>query len=627
MNYRIEDVVSLLDYGQTALSSEVNALVLAEQICRDVLQSDPKNYEALLSLGRLALENAQCLKAKNRLSKLVGKPSSDWRALYHLGLAQQGLGLFPEASTSLLKALSSVANGDRIELNASTVQIMSELGRTFLAGGADSEAQRYYQAVLDYVKAAVRAAPTASSNEALPSYAPPATRVFPILYIPVEIKARELPAKLLVAAHAVAAGFTVVIAQTWSLLSGDISDLPPGVIFFKTINSIDAGNADLARKAGHLTCSLDEEAFGRATRDTVYKQNTDRHAVSKMDLLMTQGRAHATVLSRLHPEAESRIRVTGTPRAQLLASIKERRTERAELDHKERKVKPYILICTMFGNVNPAGRGFANTAKTTFELAGASDTTQAGAESNTTFEDCVTLELNLFGEIRDIVLALAKKFPEVPIVVRPHPAEDGSIWQALFSNIKSVRVEGNGPLSDWLVNASSMIYLPGCATGVEARLAGVPALCFQGAGSDSSAGIGLSEQINTGVQTVVDAVAWVRTAHDPAAKVESPPGEQSVLDDHFHIEPEHTAAELVADALADLQREYAHPGDMPLQALRELETTRQAKFVARSFHQQKFPQTPKEEIVAALDLITQAVPGMPKLQVQAVGDNIFLIRA
>ena len=72
----------------------------------------------------------------------------------------------------------------------------------------------------------------------------------PFLYLPVEVAARELDAKLLLAAFAVGAGYEVIIGQKW-LMQRNFGRMPPGIVLFKTLTAVDAKAMQAAHAAGH----------------------------------------------------------------------------------------------------------------------------------------------------------------------------------------------------------------------------------------------------------------------------------------------------------------------------------------------------------------------------------------
>src|SRR5262245_66122044 len=88
----------------------------------------------------------------------------------------------------------------------------------------------------------------------------------PFLYLPIEVSARELDAKLLIAFFAVGAGYEVVLGQKW-LMQRNFGRMPPGIVLFKTLTAIDAKAMQAAHAASHRIASIDEEIPGLIARN------------------------------------------------------------------------------------------------------------------------------------------------------------------------------------------------------------------------------------------------------------------------------------------------------------------------------------------------------------------------
>src|SRR6266404_856917 len=89
-------------------------------------------------------------------------------------------------------------------------------------------------------------------------------RLKPILYFPMEITARELDARLLLAVLGLNRGFDVVIGQKW-LIERNIRAMPPGIYLSKTLTHRDAKAMREAKRCGYLVAAVDEEMPGLIT--------------------------------------------------------------------------------------------------------------------------------------------------------------------------------------------------------------------------------------------------------------------------------------------------------------------------------------------------------------------------
>jgi hypothetical protein len=76
-----------------------------------------------------------------------------------------------------------------------------------------------------------------------------------------------------------------------------------------------------------------------------------------------------------------------------------------------------------------------------------------------------------------LVNALSMEFPAINFVIRPHPAEDWTMYEQLFQGIGNVHVVHEGPVAPWLL-ASRLLIQEGCMTAIEAYLAGTPVINY-----------------------------------------------------------------------------------------------------------------------------------------------------
>ena len=71
----------------------------------------------------------------------------------------------------------------------------------------------------------------------------------------------------------------------------------------------------------------------------------------------------------------------------------------------------------------------------------------------------------------ELVHTAALRFPDTRFVIRPHPSEEWSFYQRVFTDRPNVVVRHEGPVTPWLKAARAVVH-DGCTTGIEAYLAG-----------------------------------------------------------------------------------------------------------------------------------------------------------
>ena len=67
---------------------------------------------------------------------------------------------------------------------------------------------------------------------------------------------------------------------------------------------------------------------------------------------------------------------------------------------------------------------------------------------------------------------IAEAFPDMRIVVRPHPVEKHAAWEEIAARHDNVELAQEGNVLPWLLAARALIH-NGCTTGVEAYGLGV----------------------------------------------------------------------------------------------------------------------------------------------------------
>ena len=84
----------------------------------------------------------------------------------------------------------------------------------------------------------------------------------------------------------------------------------------------------------------------------------------------------------------------------------------------------------------------------------------------------------VFESFQDMIPRLEQAFPELTVIVRPHPVENPSIYHELAAGCQRVKVINEGNVIPWLLASRAVIH-NGCTTGVEAYIMRVPALSYQ----------------------------------------------------------------------------------------------------------------------------------------------------
>ncbi len=590
------------------------------ETCAALVSQNPDSPEALTLYGFYRTRLGHCTDALPMLERARTIQPGYGPAMHALALTYVGLDRHAEADPLLRALLTKDNPGGTLAISSSNLDLVSALAASALYLGRTQEAQSLYAGIIDLTAALLAGrTPTKPANDR-PSTNKPHRAVHNLLYLPVEVSARELDAKILIAAFAAREGMNVVVGASSMLTRYGFADLPPGVVLLKTFNAIDAGIMQSAIGKGHLVAVIDEEAVGRASTDSVYRFNVDPKAAAAADLILIQGEEQQEVMKRIYPETAAKMRVTGNPKTDVFKLTFSESNAPA-------KTEAPILICLMSGNINPNARSFAECAASTLGLSGLSTNSDVGQEFVALFKSCVSFEIAMAPQIAEAVRTLAKNFPERKIIVRPHPVESPGFWTKAFANFPNITVRADGTLTERLHDAAALVYISGSTSGLEGYLSGVPTIRFIGDGRALDPANSFSSRINVPARTGSELVTLLK----PILNGESAPAMREVDRDmvsRFLHQPDgQLASHAAANALQTLQHTHPAAGRTPLEALRNYNERRTEPFKPLEFHLRKFPEMGIGDFTKRLHDIAAKAGITQNFDIEAIEFNSFLIRA
>ena len=286
------------------------------------------------------------------------------------------------------------------------------------------------------------------------------------VFLPVEIKARELHGKLLLALAAAEAGFKVVLGGQRELRQR-LHMFPPGIYIDKSVASSKDRWFTRFRRLGNRIVAWDEE--GLVIHEKQYlKSRFSKHAFDQVDLFFAWGSAQRDILIREVPDKKDIIMLAGNSRFDLLRpELKAFYSSAASRLNKEHG--KIILINTNFGFYNHL-RGLVEAKKGFMK--------SSSHASEKFIDDWITFQKQLFDYFVESIPWLSTNFPDHTIIVRPHPSENDTRWHQLLEKFPNVKVDKKGNVLEWIV-ASDVVIHSNCTTGIEAYLLGVPVIAYR----------------------------------------------------------------------------------------------------------------------------------------------------
>ncbi|MDJ0785977.1 MAG: hypothetical protein QNK05_04175 [Myxococcota bacterium] len=289
------------------------------------------------------------------------------------------------------------------------------------------------------------------------------------LLLPCETQARELDAKLLLAAFAAERGFRVVVGAKKEL-DRCIGAFPRGIYLSKSLTVRNRVAYQTLRRLGHAVVCGDEEGLVWPSPESYLHAKVHGATLRGADLLLAWGSENARVWRECPDYHGAPIHAVGNARMDLLRPELRGLHDPAVAALRER-LGPFVLLNTNFSRMNhylPSG----SRQKKQLDAGGSG---RSGDDLDT---GLAAHKAALFDAFKQLVPRLADALGGHTLVVRPHPSERQETWHEVARGRDNVRVLHEGSVVPWILAADAVVH-NGCTTAVEAYLLGRPAIAYQ----------------------------------------------------------------------------------------------------------------------------------------------------
>jgi surface carbohydrate biosynthesis protein len=287
------------------------------------------------------------------------------------------------------------------------------------------------------------------------------------IYIPIEVKVRELEGRSLLAFEAASRGHSVILGgkeDTLALARKNI--LNPGIIHDKSLASGQTELLQTFRDNKHIiTCQDEEHGLLDFSYDDFAHQRFSDETLELADALFCWGDHDTESLGRIYKGHINKFINTGSPRVDLW---------RNEFDYffKDDSLPPYVLIVSNFGIVMNMNRIWSVLDQRQKWL----DTSRFDIRE---FFGMYGSHAELLGEFIFMIRKLAGNIPGTQVILRPHPVEDINGWKSLLENSgENVKIIQEGGISKWIRNARAIIH-NGCTSAFEATAGNIPVITYR----------------------------------------------------------------------------------------------------------------------------------------------------
>lgn len=358
------------------------------------------------------------------------------------------------------------------------------------------------------------------------------------LYLPSELHNRDWDARLLIAAHATALGHSCVVGQQWAL-NANVHNLPPGIVLIKTTNEIQMSVAKSYRNAGHIVCTMDEEAYAMAP-DQEWIGLISPRLAQVSDFFYANSPLHAEAMKQRVPELN--VVPTGNARTDLLSKTNRQRFAK-DADRIRADLGPFILFNSNMGLENSIWTDRQQFMDIQVR-AGVVD--PSDPESVKRFNQTFEFERSNTEAFIEAVKWCLENIPTHKIVVRPHPAERTTMWHKLArGNPRLKIVEGQRHIP-WIMASEAVVHT-NSTTGVEAALLGKPTVNLVPNANGFWENVFVTTRVN---RTYSDWLEGVQVLRDGTLL----PNSRSELDRYY---PQQDAARAIAQHMAANDRHKA----------------------------------------------------------------------
>lgn len=285
------------------------------------------------------------------------------------------------------------------------------------------------------------------------------------VYLPVEQALREVYPKAFLAAFLVKKGYRVFVIPDYMLPK---LDFPSGVVLGK--NHIITKKWVDSQDVKSSFILLEEEgapAFGEAAyRKEMVQARLIEGAVDIAKVITTWGKWQTEAM---HEITDIPVVCTGTPYMEIC--------------------KPkYTLACTEVDKDITKGRADYLLINTRFAFANGDIAPHAATTrgSNSFFEGATpgywrktfSNDMSMLGAFINLIERVAVTYPDLDIVLRPHPNESCKFYEELFKDFKRITVTNDGHVISWIRNAVC-ILTNACTTSIQTEICKKPVINYQ----------------------------------------------------------------------------------------------------------------------------------------------------
>ncbi len=288
------------------------------------------------------------------------------------------------------------------------------------------------------------------------------------IYIPIEIKNRELFGHLLLADEALKKDYRVILGNKsliYQIILGKKDK--GGFLLYKGGGRSPALISGLSKKVDSIGI-LDQE-LGIAVRDLedFFNRRYDPSVIDYVDSFYLLGEKFFDAAVEYSEIQKNKLYVTGWPRVDLWRN---KSLWSEEANHLKKKYGRYVLFSSDFGTNSL----FEVEERAKRAIKWTHRKEKSFYEKEYEYNN---VRYNEFLKMVDYLKQISSLDNTPHIIVRPHYSENFDAWHKALNGIKNITVINEGSISAWLLASEGLLH-SGCTTAFEAQLMNIKTAYF-----------------------------------------------------------------------------------------------------------------------------------------------------
>ena len=291
-----------------------------------------------------------------------------------------------------------------------------------------------------------------------------------ILFLPIEVKAREFIPKLFLISRAITRGIYCFIGDKVAV-NRSIKYFKKGIYFHKSLNRNDVNYIkDLKLKVDKYV-TLDEEANYSISNNNQFIKLLDYRSsyenVKNVDRIYNWGNFDYHLWKKKYKLYSSKFKKTGNPRFDILKKNIYSLIFKKEISELKKKYKNFIFIPS----------SFISSKKKLLEIIKFEKKRIKNSKYLKEKISSRLFEHKLFLQFYKLIINLSNNYPELNVVVKPHPSENILDWKNKVKNLNNVYIDSNYDLVPYIA-ASKFVIFNSSTAGVQSVIMKKKTICY-----------------------------------------------------------------------------------------------------------------------------------------------------